>query len=429
MKKSTNYWIYLGMGLLLCGSGLTFFWVYSAPLSSAAIASGQLIFEGKRKKIQHLEGGIIEQIHVKDGDLVQKGDPLISLNATSAKTQYLQIRSRYLNALAKYNRLQSEVKENRTIQFSADLKTDSILAQQAMETQTKLMQIRFESLDGLSHVAQKSMEQAKQNLSSYIARAKTNKKAMALLDQQVNMLSKLSKQGYASKDQLLYSQRERLDMQGSIDDYDSAIQRQDLIIAEAAQSMTNIRLEFIKEASEDLEEAESDVIELKERSQQAEEELARTNVYSPINGKIVELHVNTLGGIVESGEVIVEIIPVDGELIVEASVDPTDIDTLSLGQTAEVRLTSYNYRRTLPLKGEVVYISADSIFDEKDSSSSYTINVKIDHETLKQQNHSVKLYPGMPAEVLVLLNERTVADYLLNPILISLNRSFRDSDY
>ncbi|MGR5542277.1 HlyD family efflux transporter periplasmic adaptor subunit, partial [Vibrio campbellii] len=100
-----------------------------------------------------------------------------------------------------------------------------------------------------------------------------------------------------------------------------------------------------------------------------------------------------LGGIVDSGEVIVEIVPVDGELIVEASVDPTDIDTLAIGQTAEIRLTSYNYRRTLPLKGEVVYISADSILNEKDDTSSYTINVKIDTQTL-EQDHPVKLYPG-----------------------------------
>ncbi|GAL11919.1 HlyD family secretion protein [Vibrio astriarenae] len=428
MKSGINYWVRLGLLLLVVGAGLTFSWIYSAPLSSAAIASGQLIVEGKRKKIQHLEGGIIEQIHVKEGDLVQKGDQLVSLNATRAKTQYLQIRSRYLNALAKYNRLQSEVKELREIHFHDALRADDVLANQAIETQTKLMQIRLESLDGMTHVAEKRMEQAKQNLSSYVSRAKTDRKAMALLNEQVNMLSKLSKQGYASKDQLLYSQRERLDMQRVIDDYDSAIQRQDLIIAEAAQTMTNIRLEFIKEASEELEDAEREVIELKEREQQALEELARTDVDSPINGKVVELHVNTIGGIVNSGEVMVEIVPVDGELIVEASVDPTDIDTLAIGQTAEIRLTSYNYRRTLPLKGEVTYISADSIVDERNDTASYTINVKIDEQTL-QQEHPVKLYPGMPAEVLILLDQRTVADYLLNPILISLNRSFRDSDY
>ncbi|CAM4165324.1 HlyD family type I secretion periplasmic adaptor subunit [Vibrio agarivorans] len=428
MKSGINYWITVGLTLLIIGAGLTFSWIYSAPLSSAAIAPGQLIVEGKRKKIQHLEGGIIEEIHVKEGDLVEKGSQLVTLNSTRAKTQYLQVRSRYLNALAKYNRLQSEVKEQRHIEYHSDLLVDDILAQQAVDTQTKLMQIRLESLDGLTNVAEKRMQQAKQNLTSYLSRAKTDRKAMALLDEQVNMLSKLSKQGYASKDQLLYSQRERLDMQRSIDDYDSAIQRQDLIIAEAAQTITNIRLEFIKEASEELEEAEHDVIELKEREQQAIEELARTKVASPINGKVVELHVNTLGGIVDSGEVIVEIVPVDGELIVEASVDPTDIDTLAIGQTAEIRLTSYNYRRTLPLKGEVVYISADSILNEKDDTSSYTINVKIDAQTL-EQDHPVKLYPGMPAEVLILLDKRTVADYLLNPILISLNRSFRDSDY
>ncbi|MGR5168492.1 HlyD family type I secretion periplasmic adaptor subunit [Vibrio astriarenae] len=428
MKSGINYWITIGLTLLIIGAGLTFSWIYSAPLSSAAIAPGQLIVEGKRKKIQHLEGGIIEEIHVKEGDLVEKGAQLVTLNSTRAKTQYLQVRSRYLNALAKYNRLQSEVKEQRNIEYHADLLVDDILAQQAVDTQTKLLQIRLESLDGLTNVAEKRMQQAKQNLTSYLSRAKTDRKAMALLDEQVNMLSKLSKQGYASKDQLLYSQRERLDMQRRIDDYDSAIQRQDLIIAEAAQTITNIRLEFIKEASEELEEAEHDVIELKEREQQAIEELARTKVASPINGKVVELHVNTLGGIVDSGEVIVEIVPVDGELIVEASVDPTDIDTLAIGQTAEIRLTSYNYRRTLPLKGEVVYISADSILNEKDDTSSYTINVKIDTQTL-EQDHPVKLYPGMPAEVLILLDKRTVADYLLNPILISLNRSFRDSDY
>ncbi|MGR5541326.1 HlyD family type I secretion periplasmic adaptor subunit, partial [Vibrio campbellii] len=164
----------------------------------------------------------------------------------------LQVRSRYLNALAKYNRLQSEVKEQRNIEYHADLLVDDILAQQAVDTQTKLLQIRLESLDGLTNVAEKRMQQAKQNLTSYLSRAKTDRKAMALLDEQVNMLSKLSKQGYASKDQLLYSQRERLDMQRRIDDYDSAIQRQDLIIAEAAQTITNIRLEFIKEASEEL---------------------------------------------------------------------------------------------------------------------------------------------------------------------------------
>ncbi|MGY3572149.1 HlyD family type I secretion periplasmic adaptor subunit [Vibrio paucivorans] len=425
---TVQHWIKLGLFTLCIGGGVVFSWIYFAPLSSAAIAPGQVIVEGNRKKVQHLDGGIIEDIYIKEGQLVAVGEPLLSLNPTKAKTRYLQIKSRYYNALAKYNRLQSEISETNDIAFKASLEQDDPLITQAIATQTKLKQIRHEALEGAIQIAQKQVEQAKQNLNSYVARAKVDKKALVILDEQVTMLSKLLKKGYASKDQMLLSQRERLDIQRRIDDYDAVMAREELVIAEAQQSIANLRLEFIKEASEELEIAERDIIELKEHLLQAQEELARSTVVSPINGKVVELNVNTLGGIVSSGEVLMEIVPVDSQLIVEANVTPSDIDTLKLGQTAEVRLTSYNYRRLLPISGKVVYISADSITDDSTDTASYTINVELDMETVQQNSH-IKLYPGMPAEVLILLDERTVADYLLNPLLISLNRAFRDSDY
>ncbi|MEZ8825966.1 HlyD family type I secretion periplasmic adaptor subunit [Vibrio amylolyticus] len=425
--NNIRYWIKCGLSLLVFGGGLVFSWIYFAPLSSAAIAPGQVIVEGYRKKIQHLDGGIIEKIYVKDGQLVSVGDPLVTLNSTTAKTRFLQIKSRYYNALSKYNRLQSEISESATISFLDSLDTSDPLIAQAIATQTKLKQIRLEALNGSIQIANQKVEQAKQNLNSYIARSRIDQQAASLLDEQVSMLAKLSKKGFASREQLLFSQRERLDIQRRIDDYDAVMAREELVIAEAKQNIANLRLEFIKEASEELELAERDIIELKEHLSQAREELARSTIISPINGKIVELNVHTLGGIVTSGEVLMEVIPVDSNLIVEASVAPADIDTVQLGQLAEVRLTSYNYRRLLPITGKVVFISADSIVDEKSEQSSYTINIELDMNTVERNSH-IKLYPGMPAEVLIILDERTVVDYLLNPLLISLNKAFRDSD-
>ncbi|OEF06287.1 HlyD family type I secretion periplasmic adaptor subunit [Vibrio genomosp. F10] len=423
----THFWIKCGLALLVIGGGVIVNWIYFAPLSSAAIAQGHITVEGYRKKIQHLDGGIVENIYVKDGQLVSVGDPLVTLNSTKAKTRFLQIKSRYYNALAKYNRLQAEINETREIAFIPSLDQSDALIAQAVATQTKLRQIRMEALNGAIEIAKKQMEQAKQNLNSYVARSKVDAQALGLLDEQVDMLAKLSKKGFASREQLLFSQRERLDIQRRIDDYDAVMAREELLIAEAKQSIANLRLEFIKDASEELELAERDIIELKEHLSQAEEELGRSTIASPINGKIVELNIHTLGGIVTSGEVLMEVIPVDSNLIVEANVTPQDIDALQLGQMAEVRLTSYNYRRLLPITGKVIYISADSIIDERKDQSSYTINIELDMKTVEKNTH-IKLYPGMPAEVLILLDERTVLDYLLNPLLISLNRAFRDSD-
>ncbi|WP_299200229.1 HlyD family type I secretion periplasmic adaptor subunit [uncultured Amphritea sp.] len=427
INEGHNRWIRLGVFFLVFGFSLFIAWLALAPIQSAAIAPGSIEVEGSRKKIQHLEGGIVDNIYIDEGSLVNKGQLLVQLKNTKYEANYQQLYSQYANALAKYNRLQAEVNSYSNVNFSSELNSKNETSVQAMQNQYRLFLSRKESLLGRIDVAKKKEYQAQKNLESYLSRVKSDRQSLKVVEEQLNMVSSLLKKGYVSKSRQLELQAQQISILKKLGDFDSETARAELQISEAAQQVANIKLDFLKDASQELESLDIKILQLKAALQDAKDMLERTSIYSPIEGTVVNLSLHTKGGVINPGEVLMEIVPQKATLIVEALVSTSDIDVVTQGLEAEIRLTSYNYRRVLPIHGKVVNVSADRIDDKTTRTSAYSIRVELDQESISK-NKNIKLYPGMPAEVMILLGERTTLEYLLNPIFASFNKSFRETD-
>lgn len=425
--EKANKWIKLGLLYLFFGFALFILWLSMASIQSAAIAPGSVVVEGNRKKIQHLEGGIVEDIYIEEGSLVKKNQILVKLKDTKSKSNYQQLYSQFVNSLAKYNRLQSEITNEEQIEFSSELEGDNETAVQAMFNQYRLFHSRKESLLGKIDVAKKKEFQAQKNLESYLSRAESDRQSLKVIEEQLSMVNALLKKGYTSKNKQLELQSDRLEILKKLGDFNSEAAKAELQISEAAQQVANIQLDFLNSASEELESLDIKLLQLRSALKEAKDMQQRTSIYSPIDGTIVSLALHTKGGVINPGELLMEIVPQKAKLVVEALVNIEDIDVVTQGLEAEIRLTSYNYRRVLPIKGKVVNVSADRISDDATGTSAYSIKVELDPDSITK-NKNIKLYPGMPAEVMILLGERTTLEYLLNPIFSSFNKSFRETD-
>lgn len=423
-----NHWIKIGLTILIIGFGGTILWLCTAPLQSAAIAPGIITVEGYRKKIQHLEGGLIANIHVTEGEEVKENQLLIELKKTKPYTRYLQLNSQYLNAIATLDRLTSEINNYDEVKFSENIANNNDQAWiQAKNNQIVLFDNQRKVIKGELERALTKQQQIKEAKNAYISTSALDRKSIAVIDKQLAMSTKLLAKGFASKNQHLELQKDKLEIERRLSDYNAKISKFDLEITEAKQEYHNIQLSYIHEKNRELDKIKALSIELNEQLKEANDTLKRTSIYSPINGKVVGLGVHTISGVISPGEVLMEIVPINDKLIVEALLKTEDIDVVKSGLTVEVTLTAYNRRRTLPISGKITNISADRVNDTETQTSAYSIKVELDESSISQ-NTEIELYPGMPAEVIILLGERTVLDYLLSPIYSSMNKAFRDSD-
>lgn len=426
--KHNPQWIKTGLAILIIGFGVTILWLCTAPLQSAAIAPGIVTVEGYRKKIQHLEGGLIASIDVSEGEEVIENQLLIELKKTKPQTHYLQLSSQYINAKATLDRLNAEINNTEEILFSAnmlDSNDESLI--QIQKNQVLLFQNQRKVIKGQLETALTKQKQITEAKNAYIATSKLDRKSISVINKQLAMSYKLLEKGFASRNQYLELQKDKLEIERRLSDYNAKISKFDLEITEAEQEYNNIQLSYIHEKNRELERVKTLSIELNEQLKEAHDTLKRTSIYSPINGKVVGLGVHTVSGVISPGEVLMEIVPVNDKLVVEALLRTEDIDVVRKGLDVEVTLTAYNRRRTLPVSGKITNISADRVKDSNSKTSAYSIKVELDEKSI-DQNTAVELYPGMPAEVIILLGERTVLDYLLSPIYGSVNRAFRDSD-
>ncbi|QFT09348.1 HlyD family type I secretion periplasmic adaptor subunit [Vibrio sp. THAF190c] len=402
-------------------------WAYLAPLSSAAIAPGVIIVESKRKPIQHLEGGIVQQVHVSDGDLVIKGQPLITLSPTKAQASLLRLRAQWQSDLARLNRLQSELANHPEIQFDMrllSLGSDPNVAS-LLKTQNNLFAKRQSLKSGESEVLEQKVEQSKLDLQGFQQRYYAGTRSLKYLEEQVQMHQKLLLSGNTSKSRLLDLQRERSQLQGDVADLKAKIGHSKRTIAEAKLELINADYTYAKTLGEEIQDLERKLNETREAMVNAQDVLTRVEIVAPQSGVVVGLNIVSENAIVPPGETLMELVPQEDELIVEALVKPEDIEALRVGLDTQVRLTAYSFRKTPPINGKLIHISADRISDQATGSSAYLARVSLNKAELKALE-SISLYPGMPAEVMILLEQQTPLEYLLNPLSVSAYKAMRE---
>ena len=401
-------------------------WGGSAPLAGAAIATGQVVVESYRKTIQHLEGGIVREIKVADGDTVQPGEVLVRLDDTKARTTLDSLRGRYFASRAQEARLIAERDEASEIGFPDELlQSKNPAAAEAMAGQRKIFLSRRTWLAGQIAILKQQIAQLSEEISALQQQVESEIRQTGLIKEEMEGVDALVNKGLERKARLLALQRTAEEIGARRSDHLGQIARARQKIGEAELQITDLQNKQVDEVTRDLRSTQDDLFDLKEKVVAARDVLERTVVQAPLGGVVVNLRVHTIGGVVNPGDALLEIVPQKEELIIEAHVRMDDIDQVRPGLPVQVRLTAYKQRWTPTVEGTVRTVSADRLQDSRSGDAFFVARVGVDPASLKKLPN-VELYPGMPADVLIITQPRTALDYMLLPITASLSHAFRE---
>ena len=401
-------------------------WSVLAPLASAALAPGVVSPDGSRKTIAHLEGGIIRFIHVREGDIVRAGAALVTLDDTQALARYNEIRERYLHVLAIEARLVAEQSGTDEIVFPDDLAdAEDESAQPAMAGQRALLRSRRATQTGRERILRQRILQLDEQNAGLREVIAAQDRQIALIAQEIEGTQKLYDRGLGTLPRLLALQRAEADLDAEKAANRARIAENGQRIGETEIQLLTIREQAVERANDELAGIQRTLAELRSQIPSRQDTLERTVIRAPISGTVMNIGPTTETGVIRPGEPVLEIVPEDVMLIIDARVRPTDIDRVRPGMEARVLLTAYKQRNLPRIGGVLRSISADRLVDERTGEAYFLAKVVVDTEDLALLD-GVRLAPGMPADVMILNDEQTLIDYLLGPILQSMRRSFHE---
>ena len=416
-----------GLATILIAFGGFFAWAYFAPLNSAAIASGVVMVDSHRKTVQHLEGGILKELLVREGDIVKAGQVLVRLDGTLSDATYGQLRGQQLAALARVTRLRAEQADLRSVTFPPELTNEAHDAGIAdlIKTEERLFFARWESYDGQIVSLRKRIAQLNEEIVALQAQTSATTDRIAYTEEQLGNVKGLVEKGFERRPRLLELQSQAAELKGKRGEYLANIARARQTIAGTEQDILNLQNTRRTDVTKELQDNQTLLADLSDRLRAANDIVQRRDVVAPQDGLITDLKYYTTGGVITPGSPILDIVPLDDNLIVEVHVNPTDIDVVRLGLPAFVRLTAYKQHRVPAIEGTVTYVSADKLIDQRNGDPYFIARVRLLPQSLGALKH-VELYPGMPAEVMVVTGERRAIDYVVAPITDSMRRAFRE---
>jgi HlyD family type I secretion membrane fusion protein len=416
-----------GLAVVTMMFGSLVAWSALAPLESAAVAPGSVSVEFNRKTIKHLEGGIVSKILVAEGDSVRAGQMLIKLDETQAKAQLELLRGRRESAAARYARLVAEGRGHDRIRFPdwleqrrGDLRLDEIVARQA-----SIFEARRVALESQTAILTKRIVQLDEEITGLRGQIKSTRRGLAILGEEVSVVEALVRKGLARRPRLLELRRMEASRQGELSKAIAAVARAEQRIGETRLQIADLGAVRNSEITQELRDVQTELLELGEQLRVAENVVQRSRIVAPLDGTVVGLQVHTVGGVVGAAEPLVHIIPSDDRLIIEARIDPIDIDVVRAGLTARVDLTPFNSRHSASVEGKVVSVSADSMVDDRAGTTYYLARIELDDDggaaTFKKS-----LRPGMPAQVMIVTGRHTIIEYLLEPLTRTFKVAFRE---
>jgi len=404
----------IGFLIVFVTFGIFGTWATFAPLESAALAPGVVTVQSYRKTVQHLEGGIVKELLARDGDMVSAGEPLIILDDTQIRAEYGMTRSQLVAAQAMEARLQAERDRLEQIDFSDMLENNSKRAVEAREGETQVFNARRGSRLGETAVLQKRIGQLNEQISGLQSMIQTKRSLESSYKGEISELTELLAEGFVDKQRLLEQER-KLDMlRAEVADHQSEVTKTRLQISETELQILQLNKDFNSEVVAQLAEVQTKVFDLQEKMAALEDRLSRIVIRAPDDGMILGMTVHTIGGVVSPATPLLDIVPSVSDLVVEAQVSPIDIDRVSVGKDADIRFSAFNSSTTPVIKGEVVHVSADRLINEETGMPYYLARVSMTEEGAKALG-SLRLQPGMPAEVLINTGERTMLQYLVQP--------------
>ncbi|AYG59177.1 HlyD family type I secretion periplasmic adaptor subunit [Rhizobium jaguaris] len=429
VPRSIRLYSVSGFAILFASFGGFGYWAATAPIASAVIAQGSFVATGNNKIIQHLEGGIIKELMVSEGQVVQEGDVLLTLDPTAALANDRALKLRRLRLETVVARLRAEAEGNEEFKVPdiVTAEADDPDVTSLIQSQVVVFHSKQSKLQEQLNLIEKNIRSLEFRTQGYQGQRQSFVTQLGLLTDEQDSKEKLAKEGVVRRTDLLAVQRAVADAMGELARIDAELNENEAQVAKYRQESI-IAINTNKQAALDaLETAESDLDSVREQVREAAGVLDRTVIRSPVSGTVIRSYYHTAGGVITTGKPIMEILPNNVPLIIEAQVLRTSIDQLREGESASVRLSSLNRRTTPVLNGKVFYVSADSIEDNSGSTQRdvYVVRVQIPSEEIKRIP-GFKPVPGMPADVLIQTSERTFFEYLSKPVVDSMSRAFRE---
>ncbi|MCC6917839.1 MAG: HlyD family type I secretion periplasmic adaptor subunit [Alphaproteobacteria bacterium] len=404
-------------------------WAAVVPLTQAAIAPGVVSPEGSRKTVQHLEGGIVKKILVKDGDLVQAGQTLIEMDGTQANASVAALQNQWLRLRAMRQRLLALTLDKAELVFDADIleaaKTSPDFAD-FLENERNLFATGMGTKNGQDEILKQQIAQSKEEIDGLRSVVAGLDRQLALITQELEGVRKLNAKGLVPRTRLLALERAAADLSGQRAANLATIARAEQRISQIEVQRLAAKTEFNRDQSKEILSGNAQIAEIEEKLGAARDVQKRTSVVAPVTGYVVGLVVKSPGAVLRPGEPIMEVVPNGVDMVIDARLQPNDIESVHPGLTADVQITPYSHRYSKRLQGRVTKVSADTLFDEASRQNYYKVTIVVDAEELKTNAPEVALAPGMPAEVFIDTGMRTMLDYFFQPITRTFSHAFKD---
>ncbi len=396
-------------------------WANYAVLDEVTRGEGRVIPSSKTQIIQNLEGGILAEILVREGDIVEKGDILVRIDNTAAQATYRDAQSRFYALQATVERLKAE-REGREMALSEEILADAPIA---AADQISLFQARKRQLKAQIAVLEAQAKQRKQETAEMRSRRKQLERSLQLAREELSITQPLARSGVVARIDLIRIERQVADLEGEINTIRLTIPRLQTAAKEAKQRVQEVVLSAKTDISNELNRVRAEFNSVTETLLAGEDRVTRTAVRSRVRGTVKEIKQNTVGGVIRPGEDIIEIVPLDDTLLVEAQIRPADIAFLRPGQESMIKIAAYDFSIYGGLKASVEHISADTIKDEQ-GENFYRVRLRTAQNSLVHRGNELPIIPGMTATIEILTGKKSVLDYIMKPILKARDRALRE---
>jgi epimerase transport system membrane fusion protein len=414
----------IGLTVLVLTLGVFGVWAYLAPIDGAALATGVVTVKSHKKTVQHLDGGLVSQLFVKDGDIVKEGDLLLSLDGTENKAQLEIARGQFITLTAQVARLEAERDGKPAVVYPAALNDEADpRITEAKKTEDQVFLARKNAHEGEMNVLKQRISQLNSKIVGLKGQRASKQELAASYGEEAQDLKELLAEGFADKQRLRDTERNHALNNGEISALSSEIAASQIQIGETQLEILQLEKKFQEEVASKLSEAQTNLYDVNQRILAIKDKVVRVDIKAPVSGRVMGLSIHTLGGVILPGHPILDIVPQKEELIIDAQVSPLDIDRVSIGLVAEVRFTAFKQALTPVIEGKVINLSADRFVEEKTGMPYYQAQVELTPESYQKMSH-LELVPGMPVEVLIKTGERTVFEYLTQPVTNAFARAF-----
>ncbi len=413
--------VVLALGLLVGLGG----WAAFAKLAGAVVATGRVVVEGNSKKIQHLSGGIVSEINVAEGDRVEAGQILLRLSATVVQANLSIIENTLAQLYSRRARLRAEIAEAPSFTVTEDLAalTSSKAAKTFIDSEQNLFNSRRNALVGMKKQLGTRKDQLGDEARGLEVQVEATDNELAIVKDDVSKTDELFKKGLVTLQRLNLLKRQLSNLEGQQGQYIAARAQTVGKLSELDLQLLQLDEDRKSEVTKDLTSIEATVAEYEERLAATRDQLDRLDIRSPIAGRIYQLSVHNINGVIQPGEVLMLVVPERDELAIEANITPRDIDQIYVGQPVTVRFTAFNQSTTPDLSAEVAVVAPDLQTDSRTGTSYYALRIKPNKAGMTHLLGG-KLYPGMPAEVFIQTSERSVLSYFVKPFQDRLRKTF-----